>query len=384
VGRARHAGDSDSDALRVCLVGGGSGGHLYPCVAIAEAIARRCDDVELLLIGALRGPDGTRLEQEKWPHRLVSARPLPYRSPLRMLAGLLSLARSQFEALAILRRFRPHVLVATGGYVSAGVVPAARLLRIPVVLHESDAVGGRTTRSLARFAAAVTVGFERSLDAYPAGKTHFTGQPLRPDITAPDRAAGREAFGLLPDARTLLVTGGSHGARRLNEATVAALPELLANGSVQVLHVAGEVDHARTSESVAGLDVGRARYHLVPYLDNMGHALAAADLIVCRAGAGTIAEVAARQVPAIVVPYPHAAAHQEANVQPLLDAGAAIVVRDAELSGKRLSELVKGLLADESGRRRMAEAAAALARPDAADAIAEVVISVARKALART
>jgi len=363
--------------LRVCLAGGGSGGHLYPCIAIAEAIARRCSDAELLLIGARRGPDGARLAKQQWPYRLISARALPYGRPLQRLANLVWLAWAQLEALAILRRFRPHVLVATGGYVAAGVAPAARLLRIPAVLHESNAVGGRTTQLLAAHAAAITVGFEQAMDVFPREKTHFTGQPVRSDILGPTREAGRRMFELSADADTLLVTGGSYGARSVNEATVAALPELLSNGAVQILHIAGEADYSRTDESVSRLGIDSSRYRLVSYSEHMGHALAAADLIVCRAGANTMAEVAARRVPAIVVPYPHAAAHQEANTRPFVEAGAAVMVADAELSADKLALLARRLLKDRPTRRRMADAAAGLARPDAADAVAEVVISVA-------
>lgn len=377
MGDAPRAEPKPSGELRVCLAGGGSGGHLYPCIAIAEAIAGRRGNAKLLVIGARRGSDRDRLAKCPWPHRLVSARGLPHGGYLRRVANLVWLAWSQLEALLILRRFRPHVLVTTGGYVSAGVVPAARLLRIPVVLHDSDAAGGRATQLLAPHAAAITVGFEQALRVFPADKTHFTGQPVRSDILAPSKGAGRDRFGLSADRKTLLVTGGSHGAQSLNEAIVAALPELLPNGALQILHVAGEVDYSRTAESVSERGIHSPRYRLVPYLDDMGHALAAADVIVCRAGAGTMAEVAARRIPAIVVPYPHAAAHQQANTRPFLDAGAAIVVPDAELSGERLSSLVRELCADEPRRQRMAEAAGSLAMPDAADTIADVVINVA-------
>ena len=364
--------------LRICLAGGGSGGHLYPCIATAQAIERRCSHAQLLLIGARRAADRARLAKHHWPYRLVSARALPYGNVARRLLNLAWLAWSQLEAVPILRRFRPDVLVATGGYVSAGVVPAARVLRIPVVLHESDAVPGRTTRLLARHAAAITVGFQEALQVLPSEKTHFVGQPIRSDVLAPARDAGREMLGLSAHAHTLLVTGGSYGARSLNEATVDALPELLSNGAIQVLHVAGEADHPRTAESVSRRGIESSLYHLVPYLDDMGHALAVADLVLCRAGANTMAEVAARRIPAVVVPYPHAAAHQEANTRPFVDAGAAIMVPDAELSGERLAALVRTLLGDEQRRQRMAEAAEALSQPNAADAIADIAISLAR------
>ncbi len=380
MGRGRASGDTDKRGLRVCLAGGGSGGHVYPCIAVAEAIRRRHRDAELLLIGARRGADTGTLAKQQWPYRLVSTRALPYGPSLRWPVSVFWLAWAQLESLAILGRFRPHVVVATGGHVCAGVVPAARLLRIPVVLHDSDALGGRTTRLLARCAAAITIGSEPAMDVFPRAKTHFTGQPLRSDILTPSREAGRELFGLSATAKTLLVTGGSYGARRLNEATVGALRELLSNGAVQILHIAGEADYPWTADRVADLGIDDTRYRLLPYVDEMGHALAAADVIICRAGANTLAEAAARRVPAIVVPYPHAGAHQEANARPFVEAGAAAMVRDTELSAEKLAEIARTLLADEPRRRRMAGAASALAPRDAADAVADIVIGMARGA----
>ena len=366
-------------SLRACFVGGGTGGHLYPLLAVAEALRELEPRAELLFIGARTGAERDVLEREGHPYRPISARPVPYRVSPESLLAPLWLLLGLGEAARVLVSFEPHVLVTTGGYVAASVVPAAWSLGVPVVLHDSDALTGRANRLLARWASAVTVAYESARERLNGRHVTWTGQPIRRAVLEAEREPAAAALGVNPRATTVLVTGGSRGARSINSALVEALPELLKQRDLQILHVAGRQRHAEVLADLAqrGIQPG-ARYHVWDYLYDLHQALACADLVVCRGGSNSLWEAAARGLPAIIVPYPYAAAHQEANAEPFLEAGAAVLVRDAELSGEALVRLIGDLVSDVERRERMGTAARSLVRPEAAVRVAEAALTAAR------
>jgi UDP-N-acetylglucosamine--N-acetylmuramyl-(pentapeptide) pyrophosphoryl-undecaprenol N-acetylglucosamine transferase len=312
--------------------------------------------------------------------RLVSARGLVFRplaaaplvgvGPLGALRNLVTLARGTAQAWHAAAVDRPSAALVTGGYVSVPVALAAWLRRIPLLVYLPDVRPGRAVATIAKIADCVAVTVPEACGELPAGKCVVTGYPVRPALRAVDRAAGRAALGLAADRPVLLVFGGSQGARRLNEAVVAAAPELL--GRCQVVHLTGPKDLAAVRAARGELPGELARHwHAHEYLHDaeMAAALAGSDLAVCRAGAATLGELPAVGLPAVLVPLPISGGHQAPNARVLEAAGAAEVVPDAELDGPRLLAVVGSLLGSPGRLAAMAEAMARLDRPGAAEAI---------------
>ncbi len=365
--------------MRLVITGGGTGGHIGPGLAIAEAVRARAPQAEVLFVGS-HGMERQVVPAAGWPFASVAARPLPRRLNLRSLWALTVLGAGGVQALALLGRFRPQVVVATGGYAAAPVGGAATVLRIPLVVQEQNLIPGVTNRVLGRWARVVSVSHESAARYFP-GKVAVTGVPVRKLALGGDRARALARFGLVPDRPTLLVLGGSQGAQSLNDAVVQMCAHFGGSPSIQILHQTGEKHAHGVQEQLRRLDPGRGGphpYQVVPFIDAMGDAYACADLVLCRAGAATLAELTANGCPAILVPYPYAASgHQETNAALLEAADGAIVIREADLTSRRLTDTIRGLLDHPVRLRAMAAASRALGRPDAASAVATLVIETA-------
>jgi UDP-N-acetylglucosamine--N-acetylmuramyl-(pentapeptide) pyrophosphoryl-undecaprenol N-acetylglucosamine transferase len=365
--------------LRVLIAGGGTGGHIYPGLAVAVAL-RRQGPVELLWVGATRG-----LERELVPREGLDLVTLPVQAFQRRLswdtlrtvwraAGALGASRRT------LRRFRPDVVLGTGGYACGPVVLMARLLGIPAIIQEQNALPGWTNRLLGRWVQLVSLGFPEAQPYFPPGKVVVTGNPLRPAVLSARRAEGQARFGLDPGRRTLVVFGGSQGARAINEATRDALPRLAARPDLQIVWVTGTRSFPEVQAflirqgAAAGEEPVRLGFlQVFAYLHDLPLALAAADLAVSRASAMTLSEMAVRGLPAILIPLPTAAEnHQERNAEARQAAGAAVMLREAGLTGERLAETVEQLLAEPGRLADMAAANRALGRPEAAEAVAKL------------
>ncbi|OUM98408.1 MAG: undecaprenyldiphospho-muramoylpentapeptide beta-N-acetylglucosaminyltransferase [Firmicutes bacterium ZCTH02-B6] len=382
--------------MRVLIAAGGTGGHIYPGITIAQTIRARHPDASILFVGTNRGLEADIVPRAGFPFAGIPARYLRRRLSLDVLRTGWTAVRGVVEAVRIVRRFRPHVAVGTGGYVSGPAMAAALLLRVPVVLQEQNAYPGLTNRMLGGLAAYVALG-------HPEAKGHLTGRarvvvtgnPIRDDVLTSTRTAGLAAFGLEPGHKTLLVFGGSQGGRSINQAVLEAAPRLLQLG-IQILHQTGKAGYAsvvaeaerRMAEACPGTAVVRrndehvilGRWHVLPYIHDMPAAYAVADLVVSRAGAITLAEITARGLPAILIPYPYAAeGHQDANARAMADAGAAVVVPDKDLNGDVLVEQVRALLQNPGRLVQMGSASRALARPDAAERIADLIEKAARR-----
>jgi len=341
----------------VVLAGGGTGGHIFPALALAAAIRRLDPDTRVSFMGTARGLETRLVPAAGVELDLVPAAQIAGRSPLRKFWGGLVLLRGVLRAYALLRRRGAELVVGVGGYASVPAVAAAALGRIPVALLEPNARPGRANRALARFARAIFVQFEDARAAFPAERVEPLGYPVREIPKRADPVAG---------GRTrLLVIGGSQGARSLNQAFAALLPQL-DHERVEIAHQTGaaDLDAVRGAYSSAGVDA-----ELAAFFDDVPERLARADLVVARAGAATVAELCAAGVASILVPYPHAADdHQLANARELERAGACALVQDRELS-ERLGPVLTALLADPAARAGLAQGAAARGRPDAALAI---------------
>ncbi len=354
--------------MKLLIAGGGTGGHLYPGIAVArEAMAT---GAEVLFVGTDRGLEARVLPREGLPLRTIRVEGLVGKGAPALLRGLLRLPRAYCEARGILRAFRPDVVLGVGGYASGPTVLAAALRGIPTVIQEQNLVPGVTNRILGRLVRVVAVASPEAPGRFPAGKARVTGNPIRKEIAQGDRLEALRRFRLDPGRTTILIFGGSAGAHRLNRGMMEALPLLdKARDRVQVLHQTGEADRQVVSDAYAREGF---RATVEPYLHEMALAYAAADLVLCRAGAGTVAELAACGKAAILVPYPYAAhGHQEANARARERAGAARVVRDQEATGGRLAAEILDLL-DEEPRKRMSAAMRAFGKPEAAAEVAQL------------
>jgi UDP-N-acetylglucosamine--N-acetylmuramyl-(pentapeptide) pyrophosphoryl-undecaprenol N-acetylglucosamine transferase len=372
--------------LAVVLAGGGTGGHTSAGLAIAYALrARLGEEVRLAWIGSRRGVEATWVPRAGLAyHRIPTGklrRTLSWANAtdltVRVPAGIAC-------ALWLLRRLRPDVVVATGGFVAVPTAVAAALRRCPLLVHEQVVVPGLANRLAGRLAARVAVTFAASAGAFPPGKVVVTGNPIRPELHAGEAGRAAARFGLDPTLPLVYVTGGAQGAHRLNRVVGAALGPLLA--LTQLVHQCGDNvqgDLAWLREQAAALPPApRARYRPVAFVgEELGDLYAAASLVVGRAGAGTVTELAALGLPAILVPLPGARGdEQTANARVLTDAGAAVLVPERELTPERLADEVRALLADPARRAGMAARARSLAAPDAAERLVELVLALGRPA----
>jgi UDP-N-acetylglucosamine--N-acetylmuramyl-(pentapeptide) pyrophosphoryl-undecaprenol N-acetylglucosamine transferase len=356
--------------MRVLLAGGGSAGHTSPLLATADALRRLDPTLEVTCLGTPRGLENRVVPEAGYPLELIPPVPLPRRPDADLLRVPTRLAGAVRETLAVLDRVRPDVVVGYGGYVSMPAYLASRRRRLPLVVHEQNAVPGLANRAGSRVAARVAVSFPDT----PLRRAEYVGLPIRRMISQLDRAAARaEArafFGLDPDRPTLLVTGGSQGARRLNQA-VSGAARALAEAGVQVLHVVGPKGEAAPEPT----DVP---YVVLDFVDRMDLAYAAADLVVCRAGASSVTEAAAVGLPAIFVPLPIGNGEQHQNARPVVDAGGGLLVADAALTAEWVSANVAALATDTERLARMGAAAAGLIPRDADEKLARIVLESAR------
>ncbi|MEX1296219.1 MAG: UDP-N-acetylglucosamine--N-acetylmuramyl-(pentapeptide) pyrophosphoryl-undecaprenol N-acetylglucosamine transferase [Candidatus Limnocylindrales bacterium] len=363
--------------MRILIAAGGTGGHIYPALAVVTQLQTRRPDLELRWLGGRRGLEseivaGTDIPLERlWLRSLRSVD-----ASINTILDPLRLAMSVPQALWKLSRRRPDVVYTTGGYVAIPVLVAAALLRVPSLLWEGNQVPGRSVRVSARLATLRTVSYPATRERLPA-PTFVTGTPIR-DLGSRDKAAARARLGLTEELPMILGFGGSQAVRRLSDAVRDALPDVVER--CYVVHITGEAAIGEAEALRATLPPARRdRYRPVAFLhEDMDAALTAADLLVGRAGSSTLAEAAAAGLPMIVVPYPHAAAHQKANASELVAAGAAVLVDDEDLDGDTLRRAAE-LLFDE-GLEVMATAARGVGRPGAAAASARLLEALATRA----
>jgi UDP-N-acetylglucosamine--N-acetylmuramyl-(pentapeptide) pyrophosphoryl-undecaprenol N-acetylglucosamine transferase len=362
--------------LAVVIAGGGTGGHLYPGIAVARELLRREPDAAVTFAGTARGIESRVIPREGFALDLLRSSGLKGTSVAARARGFGLLPLSGIDAWGIVSKRKPNLVIGVGGYSSGPVVLAAALRGIPTMLLEQNAVPGLTNRLLAKVVSAAAVTFESTVSFF--GRRAFVaGNPIRQEFlstTATDAAGGGSAGDAAP---RVLILGGSQGAHAINMAMVEAAPRLATRGGVAITHQTGERDLARVRDGYreAGL-VAR----IEPFLYEMDREMKNADLIICRAGATTIAELTAAGKPSVLIPLPTAADdHQRKNAEVLQQAGAAEVIEQGNLSGVALAERIAGLLGDPDRRQRMANAARALARPDAARVIVDRALELARR-----
>jgi UDP-N-acetylglucosamine--N-acetylmuramyl-(pentapeptide) pyrophosphoryl-undecaprenol N-acetylglucosamine transferase len=357
------------------FTGGGTGGHVYPGLSVAEALGRLRPDVDLLYVGRMDGPEARIVPHAGIRFRGVRAAGIRGKSPLAMARGGTALSVGLAQAWRTLGRFRPRAVFATGGYASVPVAMAARLRRIPVLVYLPDVHPGWAVRALARIAARLATTSDRALARLPRDKTTVTGYPVRPAFFETSRADARTRLGLshIPsNVPLVLVTGGSSGSRDLNRAVARHLPQFLRLG--HLLHLSGPADEPELRSLLDRVPEDlQARYHLYGYLDDMPAAMWSADLAVMRSGASSLGELPATGLPAVLVPGPFS--DQALNARYLEEQGAAVMLPNERLDG--LLPLVQGLLTNPSRLGSMRRAMSGLARPDAATDLARLLLEVA-------
>lgn len=367
----------EARGVAVVFAGGGTGGHLYPALALADALVAERPDVLPFFVGASRGLEARVLPARGLDHLLLPVRGLVRSAPLDNVGVLVALIRSLGRLVGLFRRLRPGLVVVTGGYAGAPAGLVAMGLRVPLALQEQNSLPGITTRLLSRWARQIHLAFPEAVERLPRrarSRARASGNPIRP-LAAVDRSVARQRFDLVPDGTVVLIVGGSQGSLALN-ALVAAIvrdvceARLQRPEGLQLLWATGQGHERSVRENLAECG-SPAWVRVVGYIDDMPAALAAADLAVSRAGAMTTSEFLACGLPAVLVPLPTAAEdHQTANATALERAGAAVLLPQKGLTGRMLWRQIVDLVSDEERVARMRQAARERARPDAAARIA--------------
>jgi UDP-N-acetylglucosamine--N-acetylmuramyl-(pentapeptide) pyrophosphoryl-undecaprenol N-acetylglucosamine transferase len=368
--------------IRVVLTGGVSGGHTFPLLAVADALQTLAPQCEFLFIGPKKGFGAESMMEKGIPVKLVSTGKWRRYFSMQNLWDLFRIPFGFVQSLWHLYRFFPDVVFSKGGSASVPVVLAAWLYRIPILIHDSDAVAGMANRFMARFATKIAIAYPGAREFFPAEKVALTGNPVRTQILEGQRERGYMEFSLDPSKQTLTMIGGSQGATRLNQVLLQILPQLLSEG-IQVVHQAGQDNYEIILKAVsaAGIDPNHSGYVLRPFFSaqELSDVYALSDLVLSRAGAGSISELAALGKPSILVPLAGAANdEQKKNAYAIAHIGGAIVLEEANLGEHILLEEIHTLLKDPVKSQAMGEAMRAFYHPDAATHLAQGLLSLIR------
>lgn len=364
--------------MRILIGAGGTGGHVYPALATAQALLAddKCDH-QLFFVGAVGGMEGMLVQESGIAfsaYHEIHAGPLHGVNPARFVTSAAKLCLGALQAINKLRGLRPQVALLTGGWSNLPLAFGARLLRIPIVIYLPDIEPGLTIKALQLFASRIATTVGESAIYFPSGRTVVTGYPLQDNRLTATRERAMARFHLDPSLKTILVFGGSRGARNINIALGECLPRLLEEG-LQIIHVTGDFDWERSMSQVEA-NRRHPRYRPFPYLhDDMGLAFAAADLAVSRAGASALAELPLFGLPAILVPYPYAWRYQSVNADYLTDCGAARRLNDEDLAAS-LFETIMSLIRDDTQLEKMRTSSLALANPEGAQRLAALLVEV--------
>ena len=371
------------EKLRVLLTGGGTGGHIYPAVVIADEIRRLDPSAQFLFVGTEGGLESTVIPSLGYDIAYIDVRYLIHRLTLKNLKIIYKAWSAVFAAKKIIKQFKPHVVIGTGGYVSGPVVLAATRLKLPTLIHEQNAFPGLTTRLLSRRVTKVAVSHGEAVKRLKSGTSVLvTGHPVRREFFEGDPHCYRQQVDLTEGQKLIIVVGGSGGALKLNQITLAAAPAILANPNVVLIHVTGKRYYRRVKEEQEKIDISpdqAKRYHLTDYLEDMPRAMAACDLMVARSG-GMVHEMTVTGCPAVLVPSPNVTDdHQLHNARAMEEAGAALVIEESQLSADKLAREITNLTDNDQALKTMAMAARGLGKPEAGSRLAKIALALAKK-----
>jgi len=364
--------------MKVIIAGGGTGGHLFPGVALAETIKERYPEAQIIFVGTQRGLEARVIPKTGYELKFISIQGFVGKSLKEKTRTLMSLCKSMFESKSIINSFSPHIVFGVGGYASFPVVLAAAMKKIPTIILEQNTVPGLANKILGKFVSAIAITYPETIDYFPKQKVYLTGTPIRKEILEGDREKAKKLFNTEDGRFTILVFGGSLGARKINKAMTEALSYLLPlKDRIQIIHQTGEHDYNWVSNEYRTLSF---RATVLPFIYDMAEAYAIADLVVSRAGASTVAEITAIGKASILIPYPYAAYnHQEMNARRLLSRGACELILDRELNGEVLAKKINTILNNPESIKEMERQSLAFGKPKAGEKIIEIGESLIRR-----
>ena len=366
--------------MRIIMSGGGTGGHIYPAITIIRALQKEIPDCEVLFIGTQHGLESDIIPKEGFAFSTIDVRGFERRLSVNNVQTVLKTMGSVWKSRQIIRNFKPDIVIGTGGYVCGPVLLAASMMGIPTMIQEQNVIPGITNKILARFVDKIAVGYEAAGTYFSnRDKIFVSGNPIRPEVLSASREDGIRALGLDPTKPTILISGGSRGAHSINQAMVEVYQQFAGKQDLQLLHVTGQSEYNGIVGNLkqCGIDTTQLGNIIIkPYLYNMPQALAVADLAIFRAGAIGLAELTARGIPAILIPYPYAAEnHQEFNARVMERQGAAVVIPDVELNGARIFAVINELVNSPQKLAAMGAASKKMGCPTAAERIAKMALT---------
>ncbi|MDO4179334.1 MAG: undecaprenyldiphospho-muramoylpentapeptide beta-N-acetylglucosaminyltransferase [Phascolarctobacterium sp.] len=367
--------------MKVILSGGGTGGHIYPALTIADAIKKQCPEAEIFFVGTQEGLEKNIIPRYGYELKYIEVAGFKRSLSLDTLRSFCKLFVGLGDAYKIVASSEPDLVIGTGGYVCGPICFMAALKGIPACIQEQNAMPGVTNKILARFVKKVFLGYEAGRK-YFAGSSEkiYTGNPIRTEILEHEKNAALEELGLDPKKKTILVSGGSRGARSINKAMLEAELKLSGREDVQVLHATGDINYEDYIKEIKARGGVKENIIIKPYLHNMPVALAAADIAVFRAGAIGLAELMACGIPSVLIPYPYATAnHQEYNARAVEASGAAKVILDKNMNGEKILAIIEELLQNEEELQKMQAAAKSLGKPEAAEIIAKSALALVKR-----
>lgn len=366
---------------RVLIACGASGGHIFPAVALGSSLKNKYKDIDMLFVGSRRYLDKRIFSRENLRFKCLSSNKLPYRLSFSLFVVGAKLVFDVVKSVYIILNFAPHVIVGFGGYVSFPVLMIGRMMGIPTIVHEQNVVPGRANLLLFKFADKIAVSFEETIFLMPDNvrkKASLTGNPIRKGMLVDNRELALKKFGFDKDKFTILAIGGSQGAHRLNRVfseSIVAMKEDM-RSRIQIIHIAGEKDRDWVDAVYNNFNISN---RVFSFIDSIDEAYSLADLVFTRSGAAALFELAFYAKPMVLVPYPYAMSHQKENALAFSKNGAAIYKEEKDLTAKELSSFIAELIGDRETLKRMSESSRRLARPHAADALADCVMDMCRK-----
>lgn len=361
--------------MRVIIAGGGTGGHLFPGLAVAEEFKNRDASIEVIFVGTEFGIEARVVPREGYPIKFLRAEGLVGKSALKKIRAMVKIFFSIIDSYKILKTIRPNIVIGIGGYASGAIMLVAFLMSIPTMILEQNSIPGFTNKILGRFVNTVCITYQESISFFPKIKTFLTGNPVRMQILKGGVESAYRLFSLEKGLFTVFAFGGSSGARSINTALIDALNYLYdLRDKIQFLHQTGMKDYESIREAYRK---NGFKGTITPFIYQMGEAYAVADIVISRAGATTLAELTALGKAAILIPYPYAAGnHQELNARKLLEMGAAKMIFDRELKGESLANTIRELFMNETMRTEMQKNSRAVGRPEARARVVDIAMSI--------
>ncbi|WP_062048556.1 undecaprenyldiphospho-muramoylpentapeptide beta-N-acetylglucosaminyltransferase [Bacillus sp. JCM 19034] len=364
--------------MRIVVSGGGTGGHIYPALALIKEIMQVDQQADILYVGTEKGLESDIVRREEIPFISISITGFKRSISFENIKTVYRFLAGTKKMKSILKEFKPDVVIGTGGYVCGPVVYAAAKLKIPTVVHEQNSIPGLTNKFLSKYVTKIAVCFEEAKQFFPQEKVVLTGNPRASEVMNVNAEAGRTSLGLRADRKTVLIVGGSRGARPINEAFLTIMGKLKRK-SYQIVYVTGAIHYDHVIEQMKKHD-HPDNVIIKPFIHNMPDVLGAVDLIVGRAGATTLAEITVLGLPSILIPSPYVTNnHQEKNAQSLAENGAAVLLKESEMSGEKLLSVMDDILTNEEKWAKMHQASKQLGLPEAAKDLHHVLQQVMKK-----